>query len=504
MIHHAARRFCLFATLLGTSSIVPLAQAASTTVRLNTMSGTCVATTNDAAGVHLDPAGSDALVVDGVTLSEQPANSHACQPAGSSSADFQLSPIVVSEDANGTVTTFTPAINVPFYVNWSVGPDATTCVRTGSSNINASTMDGWVLGSVLSAPAGVHHEAVTPKQSGDYSFGVICSNATGFKIGAAPHVPPSDTTPITIIPTITPSTVDTGAPPVPATITISADANAALANMSCTGSVQTASGAPSPGWTGWSGAFSIPASGALSQSVTVPSSIAVGTYTFTLNCALGQQTANGQASLVVQDPALPSACPSTIPAGDPRLAGQADTSQRVRMNVADIKYGVVPQGVRQGVRFDEFKNIWGYNAPTTPPPPVEWPGIIGSSPGFLMPRSGYFAVKFTTGATAPSPGAGYFASSTYGGSIALSASISETCADFAGDPAVNACYARNVQADDGGTLNWLFGNQPSTKWFCYLKPNTTYYMNVMFSSTTEGNSRCGVGATACHVMYVRR
>ena len=619
MTQFPQRKFAFLAVLAGLASAVPSASPAATTVRLNTMNGTapvtCIASTNDAAGVYLDPAGSNALVMDAVTLTEEPTGSHACQPVGGSSADFQLTNVVVSQDSAGTVTSFTPLLNQPFYVNWSVSADASVCVRSGSSNVTNATIDGWSVGSVLTAPAGTHHEPVIPKQGGTYTFGVICSNSTGYKTGSAPHIPgapPSpapvltampasqsagggvtvswpaminavsctggatrntDQTPLTIsnwprpfdpnlagftrsilvpaglnvgdtlkltltcvngdnvavssaapaevtvvsatpIPVtlqLTPATVTTGTPPSPATITVSAPANASLANMACTGTIQAVAGPITSGWSGWTGAFSIPATGALSQTVTIPDGVAVGTYAFKMSCSLGQQSAadTGTAVLTVADPGT-AACSGTIPAGDPRLAGQVDTAQRTRMAIADVKYGVVPQGTRTGVLFAEFANIWGFNAPTTPPPPVAWPGIIGASPGYLMPRNGYFGAHFKTPAVGPNPPAGYFASSTYGGSDALSVSISTTCGDFAGDPAVNACYANNVQADDGGTLNWQFdstGATPPSRWFCYLKPNTDYYLNVMFTSTTrQTGSRCNAPDTtgACHIMLVRQ
>ncbi len=619
MTQFASRRLALLAVVAGAACAASAASAATTTVRLNTMSGaapvTCVASSNDAAGVHLDPAGSTALVMDGVTLTEEPAGSHACQPIGGSSADFQLTNIVISQDAAGTVTAFTPQINQPFYVNWSVSADASVCVRTASSNVTSATITGWVVGSAINSPAGAHHEPVTPMQGGTYSFGVICSNASGYKTGSAPHIPaaaPSPAPVLTAVPTtqsvgggvtvtwpamtnavsctgsatrnadptpltvtnwttafdpnaaqfsrsivvpaglspgdnlklmltcingdnvavssatpavvtvasatpisvalqVTPTAATTGNPPNPATVTVSAPTNSALANMACTGTIQTATGTISSGWAGWTEAFSIPATGTLSQSVTLPTTATAGAYTFKMTCSLGQQSAvdTGQAVLTLSDPGT-AACSGTIPAGDPRLAGQIDTAQRTRMAIADVKYGVVPQGTRTGVLFAEFANIWGYNAPTTPPPPVAWPGIIGSAPGYLMPRNGYFGAHFKTPAVGPSPPAGYFASSTYGGSDALSVSISTTCGDFAGDPTVNACYANNVQADDGGTLNWQFdatGQTPPSKWFCYLKPNTDYYLNVMFTSTTrQANSRCLAADTTgnCYIMLVRR
>lgn len=618
----ASRRLSPVAIALSMICIAPHSFAAgtSTTIKLQTSPGNyCVATTNDSNGVYLDPAGSTAMLVDGVSLAEAPgnaANSHACQPIGGGSSDFQLSNIVISQDAAGAITNFTPAINTPFYVNWSVATNAATCVRTGSTNITAASITGWTLGSTVSSPSGTHHDAVTPKQGGSYTFGVACTNASGSKTGVAPNVPaaapapapvltatpstaavggnftiswPSmtnaascigtatkntDTTPLVLanwtsafdpaaaqyartltvpsgfvagdklnlsltcsnsdssasvssaspaivtVSTATPTavvlalsanTATTGSPPSPATITVTAT-NAALAGASCTGTLVNGSTTITSGWTGWTPSFTVPASGALSQSVTIPNTVVAGSYTFKMSCSSGATDDSTRPATLVVSNAAATTCSATIPANDPRLAGVTDKAARVRLNTADIQYNAVPQGARTGVSFTEYANLWGFSDATTAPPPVAWPGIGGSSPGFLMARNGYFGAHFKTPAATspPSQTSSYFTYTTYGSTDPISVSITPTCGDFSGDPSVNACYANNVASNDGKSMNWIYdstGSQGVSKYFCYLKPNTDYYLNMMFTTTTkQADSKCTAADTtgSCRIRYTRR
>lgn len=515
----ASRRLFCFAAALSLTCIAPCSWAAgSTTIKLQTSPGNyCIATTADTNGIYLDPQGSAAMVVDGVSLAEAPgnaANSHACQVAAGSggSADFQLSNIVISQDANGTVTDFTPAINTPFYVNWSVAAEATTCVRTGNASL-----PGWTVGSVVPSPAGAHHDSVTPTQSGDYSFGVTCTNATGSKTANAPNVPPGATATTAVL-ALSAAIATTGSPPSPTTITVTAN-NAALAGATCTGTLASGSTTITSGWTGWTSQFTVPATGALSRAVTLPNGVAVGSYTFKMSCANGANSVTDDparpASLTVNSGA-PSACPATIPANDAQLAGVTDQAARVRLNSADVQYGAVPQGTRTGVSFAEFANLWGFGNTTANPPPVAWPGIVGASPGFMMARNGYFGAHFKTppATSPPSQMSGFFSYETYGTTDPISVSITTTCGDFSGAPAVNACYANNVASNDSKSMNWIYdssGAQGVSKYFCYLKPNTDYYLNMMFTSTKplpvgDSNRKCETPATTglCRIRYTRQ
>lgn len=512
----ASRRLSLYAGALSLLCVATHSFAAgTTTIKLQTSPGNyCVATTGDSNGIHLDPQGSAAMLVDGVTLAEAPgnaANSHACQVTGGSggSADFQLSNLVISQDANGSVTNFTPALNSPFYVNWSVSAEATTCVRTGSANITAASVNGWTLGSVVSSPAGAHHDSVTPLQSGSYSFGVICSNATGYKTATAPTVPGAPQTTAAL--TLSTTTATTGSPPSPAAVTVTAN-NSGLAGATCTGTLANGSTTITSGWTGWTSSFTVPATGALSQSVTLPNAVAPGSYTFKMACTNGMtEDSTHPATLTVSD-AVVTSCSATIPANDPRLAGVTDKAARVRMNTADVQYNAVPQGARTGVSFAEFANLWGFADATTAPPAVAWPGIGGASPGFMMARNGYFGAHFKTppAASPPSQTSSYFTYTTYGSTDPISVSITTSCGDFSGDPGVNACYANDVASNDGKSMNWIYdstGSQGVSKYFCYLKPNTDYYLNVMFTATTPPSTpKCSAAATTgqCRIRYTRR
>lgn len=622
----ASRRLALFVSALSLMSVAPYSLAATTTINLHKADGSnCIVTTVDEKGVHLDPAGGTAMVVDGASLAEDPANppnSNACLPAGGASSDFHVAPVVLSSDANGSNPLPSPQVGTQFWVNWSASSAATTCVRLGS------TVGAWVNGSVVSSPAGAHHEPVTVPQRGTYAFGVVCTNATGyqapgsgmlFKLPApapAPHltaptqaatgtsmvvswpgpmtnlttcqgtstktsgststaitlsgwsnaaftpafdassntykqtvqVPSSgvsggdklnlaltcsnqdgsvssdntatvtlnNTPPIAVALQLSASTATTGSPPSPTTITVSASANTALANMSCTGTLLKGATSITTGWSGWtSPSFTIPATGALSQVVTLPpTGLTAGSYIFKLSCSNSSQAAADDtahpATLVVSDPPATS-CLATIPANSGLLAGVSDQAARLRLNTADIQYGSGASGTRTGVSLTEFANIWGYADPVTPAA-VGWPGIVGAAPGFLMARNNYFGVHFKTppATTPPSRDSGFFTYPTYGATDPISVSISATCGDFSGNPNVDGCYANNVLSNDDGSLTWRYdstGQQGISKYRCYLKPNTDYYLNMMFTTTAvPPNNKCNGAATTgkCRIAYVAR
>ncbi len=396
----------VLACLMGAA---PMSQAGTTTIYLRTASGTCIATTNDADGVHLDPQGGSALVVDDVTLSEDPAN----------------------------------------------GPNSHVCTNGG--------------------------------------------NGGG--------------TPITVALNLSATTATSGSPPNPSTLTVSSAANAQMANMPCTGSLLLNGGTSiTTGWAGWTQSFNAGANGAISQQVTVPNAVASGSYVFKLSCSSGTQTASDDvaapATLTVTSPVQTSCAGTTTNF----FSGIADTTPRVRFDAADIQYNAVPTGTRPSVPFAEFANLWGY-ADSTATSPVGWPGIVGSSPGFMMPRNGYFGAYFKTPLASDPPPAntsGYFTYTTYGATDPISVSISTQCGDFSGDPNVNACYANNVASADTSSLKWVYdsgGQQGVSKYFCYLKPGTKYYLNMMFTSTQQQvGGKCTTPSTTgmCRIRYTRR
>jgi hypothetical protein len=175
--------------------------------------------------------------------------------------------------------------------------------------------------------------------------------------------------------------------------------------------------------------------------------------------------------------------------------------RRDRLSVADVGYGVLPNGIRFGVNFSEHDNIWGYNDASQASIMEPWPGVTGSSPHFSMSRTGYFGAHFRTTAAAPAPG--YFLYGNYGGSIPISVSISRSCGDFSGDPAIDGCYVYNHPSDDASILRWEFGEGISP-YRCRLQPDTDYYLNVMFTDPHPVDpvlaQKCSSGASACPIL----
>lgn len=217
---------------------------------------------------------------------------------------------------------------------------------------------------------------------------------------------------------------------------------------------------------------------------------------------------------VQSPPGNPNACPSTIMAPDTEIGSSA----RYRKVTADVQYGVVPDGTVRNFNITEFIHLWGYNSaqPSKRQNPVPWPGLIGSSPGFMMQRNQYVALHFKTppASQPPRTTSGYFSTSTYASSDPITVSIRKGCGDFSGvprfvggsvNPSGDPCFVSYQLADDSGNLNWIF-NSSAPQHFCKLEPETDYYINIMFATTKNTNMRCTTADETglCRMSYVRR
>ena len=114
-------------------------------------------------------------------------------------------------------------------------------------------------------------------------------------------------------------------------------------------------------------------------------------------------------------------------------------------------------------------------------------------------RTGYVAAVFKT----PKPGDpnwkadrnGSFLNASFGGGPNVTMSISRKCGDFNADPSnigtgpgqympTKGCLRTNVPVGDANLVLWKFtSNAPGS--YCNLQPDTTYYVNIMFTDPTS-------------------
>ena len=458
-------------TLVLAASQVTVAQ---TTINMTTAHGNCIAQTSDPNGINYTNGNGTAVQVNGVTLTA--GQTGACDPAtGGSSSNFAAAAHISGNATSDT--TYSPAVNRPFYVVWSASTDATTCTRSGTPNAGAS---GWSFGSIActdgSSCSARHSEQVTPMTAGNFNFSVTCTNASGAPAQSTVSVP----TPAVPAPTPNPITLS-----VSATATVGVPFAVTIPTMSsatrCVGTGTLGGNAVSL-LGDWSDLTTV----TTSRNVTVPTSLGAGTLQITLTCwnSDDSASASGTSAAITVSVASAGACPATITA--------PDGTTRSLQTLSNITYGVYGSPVRSNVDLSQWNNIWGHNSTTDAITP--WPGVGGSAPVLRQfNRGSYFGAHFKTGAYT-GINASFLAPSGVGGPN-VSMAISKACGDFAAQLPTPGCVKTNIPTSDTTMVLWKFsGNNPTG--YCNLQPDTDYYVNMMFTNSTS-TVECVSGSTTC-------
>lgn len=423
--------------LLAGIALAFAAPLATAQVQLNlttTQQQNCTAVT-DAQGLRLATDGVN-LQATGVTLS-----GNGC---GGGNTDFQ---VAVSSPASVTAAT-------PFNVNWSASAAATQCFYSGTSGIT-----NWPVGGSAcsgSACAGAHVTSVSVASGGSYTFGMICTNASGAATSSSTATGGGPPTPNGFA-LSAPATATTGTP-----FSVSWSVNGATA---CSGTASlNGSSASLSGWTD-------------STSPTSPRNVTAsvaGTYTLQLVCSNASpgNATSQQATVVVTNGVDPDQCPS---------------SPMTRLTTASVKYPNVPQsGTRSNLDLTKFENIWGHmnsvdNA-------TAWPGVSGTQPAIMgWGKTQYVAAKFHVPAGQSTASYGFLGYGTYFSGPNLTLSISSTCGDFA--PANPQCLSTHTAGESFSKWRIV----PATL-NCPLTPGQDYFINLRMENPTAAD--CS-NSTAC-------
>jgi hypothetical protein len=117
-----------------------------------------------------------------------------------------------------------------------------------------------------------------------------------------------------------------------------------------------------------------------------------------------------------------------------------------------------------------------------------FPGIVGQGVDILQQRDTYFAMEFSTEGLTQSRGSWTFETPQVGTTASgpKFLSISQCPGDFDPD-AIEAEMGPNCYVRTGGfTTSVLWKQQGTSGARCALEPNTTYYLNMMFSTDPVG------------------
>jgi hypothetical protein len=162
-----------------------------------------------------------------------------------------------------------------------------------------------------------------------------------------------------------------------------------------------------------------------------------------------------------------------------------DGIERHRVTVSDVGY-TAQQLTRARVQLDDYGLTFSYNS-AAPGPVLPWPGLTGSAPTVKAFRmDSYVAWRFTTPAQPPAGFATTVKIPSGVGSPRVTLSISRACGDFSKYLPAPGCLVVGPPPDDSVLYQYF---APPGSAACPLKPGTTYYMNAMFTDTTD-RTRC--------------
>lgn len=172
---------------------------------------------------------------------------------------------------------------------------------------------------------------------------------------------------------------------------------------------------------------------------------------------------------------------------------------RYRIKNSDVGY-TAQQLTRYRVQLDDYSATYSYNS-AVPGPLLPWPGLTGSAPtikSFKM--NSYVGWRFIT-PTNPAPG---FATTlkipTGVGSPRVTMSVSKGCGDFYKYLPAPGCLVVGP-VPDSSVLYQYFAPPDSAA--CPLQPGTTYYLNAMYTDTTD-RTRCTYSpGTTCRLAIWR-
>jgi hypothetical protein len=138
-------------------------------------------------------------------------------------------------------------------------------------------------------------------------------------------------------------------------------------------------------------------------------------------------------------------------------------------------------GTVNGVDFTRTKNIWG--RVTSQDTIHEWPFRNGSTPTINMPANRVLISQFTIPADTTSL-MHMIKNPSYYSSPGVTVSFSTIPGDF--NPAQTACVKHNApNSDDVMVYLRVQPTVGANRYFCYLAPGATYYLNLKFESPTR-------------------
>lgn len=168
-----------------------------------------------------------------------------------------------------------------------------------------------------------------------------------------------------------------------------------------------------------------------------------------------------------------------------------DGVTRTRLTVSDVGYGA-QQYTRTRVVLDDYAATYSYNS-AAPGPQLPWPGLTGSAPTWKAFRmDSYIGLRFTTPAT---PQAGFATTvkiPTAVGSPRVTMAISLACGDFSKHLPAPGCLVVGPPPDQPVLYQYF---APPGSGACPLKSGTTYYLNAMYTDTTD-RTRCTMSSGA--------
>lgn len=406
-------------TLLAASSFA----GAQVTLNLTTPQQTNCTAVTDAQGLHLAPGGTN-LIGNGVTLSGTGCG------AVSVSDNYAVGVQVPASTIAGT----------PFNVAWSASAQAAKCVFTGTAGAS-----GWPVGGTACAGApctGNHNTSVTIPTSGNYTFGLICSNASGSAQAATTAIPPPTAPqPANFALNLSPAS--------PISVSTPFSVSWAVTGASTCSATAELDGTPTvlPGWTDAGNSATSPRNGI--------SAATAGTYTLHLSCA----NANGATM----------SAPATMV-----VTGTGDNCPAGRQLLATVcyTYAVSGSSCSPNTNVTKFENLWGRNAPAGTP--VLFPGLNYYNVIANMGASTYIAAKFVMPVSIPSNSTGILAHGSTLPGPNLTMAISDTCGDFT--PANTQCGPTADVPGGAGMGKWKLSTYTSSNG-CPLVAGQSYFMN---------------------------
>ncbi len=459
--------------------------------------GVCNANVYDPRGYVTEDAAAGNLTGHDVVLESLPGQADSCKVGlvpEPTDEDYDVDLQLASSASGGALGAV--VVNQDFYVRYHVGNDASVCMRGGSF---AGKLDGWVLGSYACGngasactPGWSAYQKVTPRAAGNFSFSILCSNATGPK-SLAPVAVTQPAAPANIELQGIPSSAQPGT-----SFNVSWAAVAGASKCDGTGTINSTPATLGP----WTTATTVTSP----RKVNVPASAVAGQQLrLTLECkdAAGVVLASGTAGPISIGAA--TACPATIASPNPAQANRT-LSLIAR---SDVTYGVYA-GTRTNVNLLEWNDVWGHASHTDSG--TSWPGPIGSNPvikGFQ--RNSYMGVHFKTSATGLVPGS--FTNQNYVGSANLVMAISSVCGDFTEHLPSPGCLKESqygggpwsgTPASDTKMVSYKFTDTNPTG-YCNLQPSTDYYVNIYMADPNQVVSgKCPQGSPTCPISAQRR